>query len=270
MIATEVVELLEPALVAPGFRIFTTIEGANPGGSIKDHLVLGELEELRDSGRLRPGMKISEVSAGSTALSLATHARAFALDCHLFLPQNAPDELRARLRALGATVHLHPRESIYAAHDEFSRAHGTWPLRQLEDPTKSRHYVSLGRKIAQLTGGVDAVVGAVGTGHSLKGVAQGLGNCRTISAEPEPGLMISGIRNIDSERYGSHDSCRIEDFDERLIIPASQCYHSEKILASRAIRAGSSFHVVLGAVRRLISTQSPCRLLALGASNTYL
>lgn len=270
MIKPEVIELREPTLWAPGFRVFTTVEGENPGGSIKDHLVLGELQELRAKGLLKPGAKVSEVSAGSTALSLAFYAQAFDVECHLFLPTNADPKILARLEDLGATVHRHPRETIYSAHEDFFRREGTHPLRQLEDPRKSRHYVSLGQQIARLTGGIDLIIGAVGTGHSLKGVAQGLGRCRVISAEPEPGLVISGIRNLDSERYGAHDSCHADDFAERIIVGTKQCYHSEKILGDRTLRPGSSFSVVLGAVQKLISTQSPCRLLALGASNTYL
>lgn len=270
MIHTEVIEITDTRVCQPEVRVFTTVEGENPGGSIKDHMVFGELSDLRSRGLLPRGSKISEVSAGSTARSLSHYAMAFELECHLFIPEDSSPELCQQLEKNKARLHLLPRDVIYAKHDEFCFKHKSRALNQLWDRTMSRHYLSLGRRIRAAIGEVDYVVGTVGTGHSLKGVAAGLNAPHIVTAEPVPGFTVNGIRNLESERYGPHDPCKPSDFERRLFISSNHCFHYEKFDSARPLKTPPSFHLVLAAIQQLTNTQSPCRILALGASNSYL
>jgi len=249
-------------------RIFTTAEGHNPGGSIKDHLVWGELSEQRAKGNLKAGSLVSEVSAGSTALSLAYYCQQFDFKCHLFLPNQADPNLQEKLRILGATLHLCDVQNIYSQHDEFHKSSKSFAFNQLGDASKSRHYVSFGQQIFQQAGNFDVIAGAVGTGLSLKGTALGLRATRIFSAEPEVGFKVNGIRNIESERYGAQDSCKTSDFERRWIVKQSECFANETVRTTNGtLRIGPSFQVVLGAIQRMSQNQEFIKVLALGAKN---
>ncbi|XP_054796221.1 cysteine synthase 2 isoform X2 [Prosopis cineraria] len=56
------------------------------------------------SGQLRPGGIVTEGSAGSTAISLATVAPAYGCKCHVVIPDDAAIEKAQMIEALGATV----------------------------------------------------------------------------------------------------------------------------------------------------------------------
>ncbi|KAB2086135.1 hypothetical protein ES319_A04G007400v1 [Gossypium barbadense] len=79
-------------------------EFLNPGGSVKDRVALKVIEEALESGDLAPGGVVTEGSAGSTAISLATVAPAFGCKCHVVIPDDAAIEKSQILEALGATV----------------------------------------------------------------------------------------------------------------------------------------------------------------------
>ncbi|MCI0778979.1 MAG: pyridoxal-phosphate dependent enzyme, partial [Chloroflexi bacterium] len=61
---TPLVELTHLA-PKPGVRIFAKLEGANPGGSVKDRIVLAMVEEAEREGKLKPGATIVEASTGN-------------------------------------------------------------------------------------------------------------------------------------------------------------------------------------------------------------
>ncbi|CAN6691580.1 unnamed protein product [Malus baccata var. baccata] len=66
-------------------------------------LIFGCIQAL-ESGGLAPGGVVTEGSAGSTAISLATVAPAYGCKCHVVIPDDAAIERSQILEALGATV----------------------------------------------------------------------------------------------------------------------------------------------------------------------
>ncbi|XP_073312211.1 cysteine synthase 2 [Primulina huaijiensis] len=89
---------------ATGCEILGKAEFLNPGGSVKDRVAVKIFEEALESGELSPGGVITEGSAGSTAISLATVAPAYGCKCHVVVPDDAAIEKSQILEALGATV----------------------------------------------------------------------------------------------------------------------------------------------------------------------
>ncbi|KAK9084624.1 hypothetical protein Sjap_025035 [Stephania japonica] len=87
-----------------GCEILAKAEFLNPGGSVKDRVAVKIIEEALDSGELVEGGVITEGSAGSTAISLATVAPAFGCKCHVVIPDDAAIEKSQIIYALGATV----------------------------------------------------------------------------------------------------------------------------------------------------------------------
>ncbi|CAL0317435.1 unnamed protein product [Lupinus luteus] len=89
---------------ATGCQILGKCEFLNPGGSVKDRVALQIIREALESGELCPGGIITEGSAGSTAISIATVAPAFGCKCHVVIPDDAAIEKSQIIEALGATV----------------------------------------------------------------------------------------------------------------------------------------------------------------------
>lgn len=89
---------------ATGCEILGKAEFLNPGGSVKDRVAVKIIEEALECGALSPGGVVTEGSAGSTAISLATVAPAYGCRCHVVIPDDAAIEKSQILESLGATV----------------------------------------------------------------------------------------------------------------------------------------------------------------------
>ncbi|KAM7492779.1 hypothetical protein LguiA_035700 [Lonicera macranthoides] len=89
---------------ATGCEILGKAEFLNPGGSVKDRVAVKIIQEALESGLLAPGGVVTEGSAGSTAISLATVAPAYGCKCHVVIPDDVAIEKSQILEALGATV----------------------------------------------------------------------------------------------------------------------------------------------------------------------
>ncbi|TXG67951.1 hypothetical protein EZV62_009226 [Acer yangbiense] len=89
---------------ATGCEILGKCEFLNPGGSVKDRVAVKIIEEALESGKLSQGGVVTEGSAGSTAISLATVAPSYRCKCHVVIPDDAAIEKSQILEALGATV----------------------------------------------------------------------------------------------------------------------------------------------------------------------
>jgi cysteine synthase len=257
MIATTVVRLQDPILdefIGRRLSLFTTLEGENPGGSIKDHMVSGALTKLVSDGVLKPDeMIITEASAGSTALSLAHYSRLNRIRCTLFVPDTHPTEAVDLLRSLGATVRLVNLKESWQPFFDFCKEPGVLSFNQHLDAGKRVFYRELGKRVIEETGPLDAIIGAVGTAHSLVGVSEGMGNDPyLVTAEPRV-EQVSGIRNISTVRYGEEDPCTEELFDERILLDASEFFSGSQLMTDKGpIRFSNSFRVGLGGLARLV------------------
>ncbi|KAI8008751.1 Cysteine synthase 2 [Camellia lanceoleosa] len=89
---------------ATGCEILGKAEFLNPGGSVKDRVAVKIIQEALESDELAQGGVVTEGSAGSTAISLATVAPAYGCKCHVVIPDDVAIEKSQILEALGATV----------------------------------------------------------------------------------------------------------------------------------------------------------------------
>jgi len=213
-----------------------------------------------------------EVSRGSTALSLAYYSKQFELNCHLFVPENLPAEKKQQLEILGAHVHALKVEGIYDVHDEFLKKHPQcFFFNQLFDETKARHYKKLGQSFSEKPrSAFDIVIGAVGTGHSLKGVAAAHTTAVLCSAEPKPTEPCAGVRNIQNERYGEKDPCVVKNFQRRIVVDVKNFFPDSVVNTDHGqLKICESFRLVLGAILTLPASDAPRAVLAVGAQNYF-
>src|SRR5215207_10914485 len=52
-------------------KMYVKLEAANPGGSVKDRLALGIIEDAERRGVLQPGQTVVEATSGNTGIALA-------------------------------------------------------------------------------------------------------------------------------------------------------------------------------------------------------
>ena len=181
---TPLVELRH--VVPPGSaRVVAKLESANPTGSMKDRVARAMAERARADGRLPAGGTVVEYTAGTTGISLALICAAYGYKAHFVFSDAFSEEKRWTMRAYGAelTDVLSDKKRIteqlikrmIATAGEISRRPGHWYCDQLNNRDGEAGYHSLGEELWEQSGGrIDAFVQAVGTAHSIHGVAHAL------------------------------------------------------------------------------------------------
>ncbi|KAK8959057.1 hypothetical protein KSP40_PGU008225 [Platanthera guangdongensis] len=185
---------------ATGCEILAKAEFLNPGGSIKDRVAVKIIEEALEHGDLVEGGLVTEGSAGSTAISLATVAPAYGCKCHVVIPDDAAIEKAQIIEALGANVErVRPVSITHRDHfvnvarrraleaNELAKKHeikdtgisqgnsiGGFFADQFENFANFRaHYEGTGPEIWEQTeGNLDAFVSAAGTGGTVAGISR--------------------------------------------------------------------------------------------------
>jgi cysteine synthase len=183
-------------------EVWIKLEGANPGGSIKDRTALGMILDAEARGVLKPGDTIVEPTSGNTGIGLAQVASARGYRLILCLPDSASDERKRTLEAYGAELVLtDPERRMLAAIEAAERIRdetGAWLPNQFSNPANPRiHYETTGPELwAQLDGQIDAFVYGSGTGGTITGVGRFLKEQRSdilvIAVEPARSPVLSG------------------------------------------------------------------------------
>src|SRR4051795_6392634 len=90
----------------PGVELYAKAEWQNPGGSVKDRAAARMIAEGERTGRLRPGLTITDATSGNTGIAYSMIGAAKGYKVKLFLPENASPERKLILRAFGAELVL--------------------------------------------------------------------------------------------------------------------------------------------------------------------
>jgi cysteine synthase len=88
--------------------LYVKLEAANPGGSVKDRLALGIIEDAERRGLIRPGQTVIEATSGNTGIALAMVCAARGYPFVAIMPDSFSVERRQIMRAYGAKVVLTP------------------------------------------------------------------------------------------------------------------------------------------------------------------
>ena len=184
-------------------QVWIKSERSNPGGSIKDRIALGMVEDAERSGALQPGGTIIEPTSGNTGIGLAMVAAVKGYKLVLVMPDSMSIERRRLMLAYGASVDLTPREkgmkgSIARAQELVAATPGAWMPQQFENPANiAVHVATTAEEIAaDFPDGLDALITGVGTGGHLTGCAQVLKarwpHLLVFAVEPSASPVISG------------------------------------------------------------------------------
>lgn len=197
--------------------IAVKLESRNPGGSVKDRIAWGMVEDAEKRGLLHPGRSvIVEPTSGNTGIALAMIGAARGYRVILTMPESMSIERRKLLRAYGAQLVLTPRErGMAGAVEEAERIAAETPdaflTRQFDNPANPlAHYRTTGPEIAEAVDGmrVGAFVAGVGTGGTITGVGRYLrdtgSGARIVAVEPAESPIIAQRLRGESETPAPH------------------------------------------------------------------
>jgi len=206
-------------------RVLLKLEYENPSGSMKDRMALAMIEAAEKNGRLKPGGSVVEYTGGSTGVSLALVCRVKGYPLDIVTSDAFSLEKRKHMAAFGARITLVKSDSggmdesltrnMIKAAKHIQQEEGSYLTDQLRNADVLPHYHELGTEIWQQTGGqVDAFVQSVGTGGSIRGVAESLKqhnpNIQIIAVEPSESPVLSG------GKQGAH---KIEGIGAGFVVP---------------------------------------------------
>jgi cystathionine beta-synthase len=197
--------LLELCRTAQDARLLVKLESLNPTGSAKARMARQMVLDAERSGALRPGGRIVESTSGNTGFALAVLAAERGYAFTAVVDRHAcRDKLRA-MTALGAELVYVSEDGdedlATAAREELAeRLAAELPdavfTEQHNNPSNADGYAALAAELtAALPGGIDHLIGAVGTGGSLCGTARGL-------LDAFPDLVVIGVEPVGSIAFG--------------------------------------------------------------------
>ncbi|MBO4287423.1 MAG: cysteine synthase A [Kiritimatiellae bacterium] len=183
-------------------RVLAKVEFFNPGGSVKDRIALGMIEDAEKRGILKPGATIIEPTSGNTGVGLALASAVKGYHLILTLPETMSVERRKLAAAYGAEIVLTPgsdgmKGAIAKANELNQSIPGSVILQQFENPANPAfHEATTGPEIWNDTDGrVDVVVGGVGTGGTITGVGRFLRTknpeVKVVAVEPDTSPVLS-------------------------------------------------------------------------------
>lgn len=184
-------------------EVWTKLEKANPGGSIKDRIALSMIEDAEAKGLLKPGSTIIEPTSGNTGIGLAMVAAVKGYEIILVMPESMSIERRKLMSVYGATFELTPREkgmkgAIEKAKELIESTPNSWMPQQFDNPANIEVHAKTTAQeiIADFPEGLDYLITGVGTGGHITGVGRELKKkfpkLKVFAVEPELSPVISG------------------------------------------------------------------------------
>jgi cysteine synthase A len=190
-------------LYDPAISVWSKLERANPGGSIKDRIALSMVEDAEARGVLGPDSVIIEPTSGNTGIGLAMVAAVKGYRLILVMPESFSIERRKLMAAYGAEFDLTPRElgmkgAIARAAEIAAETPGAWIASQFANPANPAvHRRTTAQEILEdFPDGLDVLVTGVGTGGHITGCAEVLKeqwpSLRVYAVEPTLSPVLSG------------------------------------------------------------------------------
>ncbi len=194
---TPLVQLNKVTAGLPG-RVVAKIEAFNPGFCVKCRIAVGMLGDGEEKGFIGPDTVIVEPTSGNTGIGLAWACAARGYRLILTMPESMSLERRMLLRAYGAELVLTPASSgmngaVARAEQITAETPNAYMPMQFANPANPKiHRETTAVEIWEDTDGeVDFVVGGIGTGGTLTGIAE-------VLKPMKPGLQIIGVEPTES------------------------------------------------------------------------
>jgi len=282
-------------------RLFTKLESANPGGSIKDRIARTMIEAAEADGRLKPKGVIIEATAGNTGLGLAQVGILKGYRLILVVPDKMAREKIQHLRGLGVDVRI-TRSDVGKGHPDYYQdmalriaadIPGAVYMNQFANPANPKaHETTTGPELFdQLDGDIDAVVVGVGSGGTLTGLgrffAKASPKTRMVLADPAGSVLEPLVNRGETVEAGSWivegigedfipDNCDlslVRKGDAYSVTDRESVEAARALLSKAGVLAGSSSGTLLAAALRYCQAQTEPKRVATfvcDSGNKYL
>ncbi|MBU4332268.1 cysteine synthase family protein [Patescibacteria group bacterium] len=235
----------------PKVNIYAKIEGANPGGSIKDRVALKMIEQAEAAGKLTAGKIIIEATSGNTGIALAMIGVVKGYKVEIIISKAVSIERIKMIKAFGAKVILtNPTKGTDGAIMQVKESVKRYPEKYFQPDqfsnkyNKIAHYETTAQEIwKQTKGKIDYFVAAIGTSGTLMGVSAYLKKynpkVKIVSAEPTKGHYIQGLKNMREALIPAiYDRKKL---DEIIMIDTEQAFEvARQIIKKEGIFVGMS------------------------------
>jgi cysteine synthase B len=251
----------------PGVELYAKAEWHNPGGSVKDRAAARMILEGEQTGKLRPGLTITDATSGNTGIAYSMIGAAKGYKVKLFLPENASPERKLILRAFGAELVLtSPLEGtdgairavrqLVAEHpDEYF-----YPDQYSNDANWRAHFDTTGPEIIEQTGGrVTHFLAGLGTSGTFMGTSRALRkfnpSIKVMSFQPDsPFHGLEGLKHMETAMVPAIYDASLADADLR--VSTEDAHRCVRRLAREAglmvgISAGGALAATLQFARNL-------------------
>jgi cysteine synthase A len=186
-------------LAPANVTMYVKVESFNPGGSVKDRLAIGIIEDAEQRGHLKPGQTVVEATSGNTGIALAVVCAARGYPFVAVMAESFSVERRQIMRAFGAKVILTPAaergSGMVRKAAQLAAAHGWFLARQFENEANpAYHRQTTGPEILSDFAGkrLDYFVTGWGTGGTMTGAGQILKHAR-------PGLKVVACEPVEAQ-----------------------------------------------------------------------
>ncbi len=225
----------------PKVRLYAKLEGANPGGSVKDRIAHYMIKDAEEAGTLKQGLTIMEPTSGNTGIGIAMVGSSKGYKVKLVMPECVSIERRKTLEAFGAELILSPGKEgtdgairlarkMYAENGE-----GVYMPDQFNNKSNfMAHYETTGievyeqtnREISHFVAGMGTTGTIMGTSMRLKEYDKGI---QIVAVEPNLGHKIQGLKNMQEAIVpGIYDPSRL---DEKRNVDDDNAYQTARKLA---------------------------------------
>jgi len=184
-------------------EVVAKLESFNPTSSIKDRLGVAMILDAEEKGVINKDTVIVEPTSGNTGIGLAFVCAARGYRLVITMPDTMSAERRQLLTSFGAELVLTPGAegmagAIRKAEQLVSENPNYFMPQQFKNPANPEiHRLTTAEEIWRDTGGrVDIIVGGVGTGGTITGIAEAIKprkpQLKVIAVEPSGSAVLSG------------------------------------------------------------------------------
>ncbi|MDD4531191.1 MAG: PLP-dependent cysteine synthase family protein [Candidatus Pacebacteria bacterium] len=246
-------------------NIFAKVEGFNPGGSIKDRIVLNMINEAEKQGILKEGDTLVEVTSGNTGVGFAMVGAMKGYKVKVIMPESTSKEKIKMIKVFGGEVILvedvkFRKVVIEDLKERIKQGEKLVFLNQYENQMNPlAHYEKTAEEIlGQMEGKIDYFVAGMGTGGTITGIGRKLKekypDIKIIGVQPIQGQIIEGLRSLKDGFVPP--IIDLDLIDEIYDLEADKAIEARDGLARKGILVGPSSGAALY-VSQMIKRENP-------------